>query len=83
MGCNIYAQPVCEWCALDMDDEDHAIFTCAAYNHLRERYADYFGSNHHDLRGVLEQTSMQKIALFLTECRALSLKPKSESKRTV
>lgn len=44
-----YAQCVCERCASGIDDEDHAIFTCAAYKHLRERYADVFSSNHHDL----------------------------------
>ena len=45
-----------------------------------QRYADLFGSNHHDLKEFLEQRSTHRIALFLTQCRALSLKPKSKAK---
>ena len=73
MGRNMLMINVSANGASGIDDEDHPIFTCAAYNHIGERYADLLSSNHHDLKVFLEQRSTHRIALFLTECRALSL----------
>ena len=67
-----YDERICDTCGIGIEDEIHAIFVCPAYDSLRRKYADLFTDVHdHDLRAFLTQDAVHRIALFLTECRAL------------
>ena len=69
-----YGERICDRCHRAVDDEIHAIFDCPAYHCLRQKYADLFVLiDHHDLQNFLQQDRVHRIALFLTECRALRI----------
>ena len=63
----------CDCCEHEIEDEMHAIFICPMHSSLRAKFADLFG-HASDLHGFFAQYAIHRIALFLTECRALKLK---------
>ena len=67
-----YQQRHCPTCSEVIEDEQHALFVCPDYDHLRSKYADLFSSAL-DLRSFLTQNAVHRVALFLTECRALRI----------
>ena len=67
-----YHERTCDCCRDAVDDEVHAIFVCPLHDHLRQSYADLFTHvEGHNLSAFLTQGAVHRIALFLTDCRAL------------
>ena len=67
-----YSERICDSCGHAVDDEIHTIFVCSAHDRLRVKYADLFSQIvGHDMQAFLMQDAVHRIALFLTECRAL------------
>ena len=67
-----YEQRVCPSCKDVVEDEEHAIFVCPEYDQLRRKFADLF-VDVTSLRSFLTQKAVHRIALFLTECRAIRM----------
>lgn len=66
-----YQHRHCPTCS-DVINEQHAVFVCPDYDHLRSRYADLF-STPPSIHRFLTQTAVHRVAVFLTECRALRI----------
>ena len=68
-----FSQRTCPACQGEVEDEQHAVFACPIYDELRSKYADLF-THASNLQEFLQQSSVHRVGLFLTECRALRMK---------
>ena len=62
----------CLSCKHAIDDEMHALFSCPVYDNLRVKYNDLF-EGPPDLHSFLCKNPVHRLALFLTECRAINM----------
>ena len=66
----------CPSCDHVVEDEMHAVFTCLEFQHLRTKYHELFVGPA-DLYHFLSKNPAHRVALFLTECRAIRM-PQSQ-----
>lgn len=67
-----YEQRSCSRCSNLVEDEMHAIFSCPDYDHVRVKFPDLF-QRESSLQAFFTRNPVHRIALFLTDCRALRL----------
>ena len=68
-----YEHRYCPSCRNRVEDEEHAIFHCPDYQHLRLQFQDLFGEQHspNALRSFLVHNPSHRLALFLIACKAV------------
>ena len=67
-----YEQRSCPTCSNVLEDETHAIFVCPDYADARVKFPDLFECEG-SLQAFFTRNPVHRIALYLTECRALRL----------
>lgn len=63
---------ICSRCQRnEVDTEEHMIFHCTAFDHLRQEFSGLFNGQHHSVHHFLNDNDQYQVADFVEQCKSL------------